>query len=106
MVYKLTINDSTSFAVKKLRKETAEHDRGFERELEAMGDIKHRNIVTLYGYYSAPNFNLLIYELMPNGSLDVVLHGMNFYSFDFLSLIILTLKVKLLTLLQEEQWRR
>ncbi|CAI9294985.1 unnamed protein product [Lactuca saligna] len=75
MVYKLIINDSTSFAVKKLRKETAEHDRGFERELEAMGDIKHRNIVTLYGYYSAPNFNLLIYELMANGSLDVVLHG-------------------------------
>lgn len=50
MVYKLTINDSTSFAVKKLRKETAEHDRGFERELEAMGDIKHHNIITLYGH--------------------------------------------------------
>ncbi|KAI3753621.1 hypothetical protein L2E82_25680 [Cichorium intybus] len=75
MVYKLSIDDSTSFAVKKLRKESTEHDRGFERELEAMGDIKHRNIVTLHGYYTAPNFNLLIYELMPNGSLDVVLHG-------------------------------
>lgn len=74
-VYKLTINESTSFAVKKLSKETAEHDRGFERELEAMGDIKHRNIVTLYGYYPAPNYNLLIYELMPNGSLDTLLHG-------------------------------
>ncbi|KVI10550.1 Protein kinase, ATP binding site-containing protein, partial [Cynara cardunculus var. scolymus] len=74
-VYRLTINDSTSFAVKKLSKETTEQDRGFERELEAMGDIKHRNIVTLHGYYTAPNYNLLIYELMPNGGLDTLLHG-------------------------------
>lgn len=79
-VYRLIINESTSFAVKKLRRETREHDRGFERELESMGDIKHRNIVTLYGYYAAPDYNLLIYELMPNGSLDTILHGMSLTS--------------------------
>lgn len=75
VVYKLTIDDSTSFAVKRLNRISAEQDRGFERELEAMGDIKHRNIVTLHGYYTAPQYNLLIYELMPNGSLDELLHG-------------------------------
>ncbi|KAL3821286.1 hypothetical protein ACJIZ3_007191 [Penstemon smallii] len=74
-VYKLLINDSISFAVKRLNRLSAEQDRGFERELEAMGDIKHRNIVTLHGYYTAPHYNLLIYELMPNGSLDTLLHG-------------------------------
>ncbi|KAG6637062.1 hypothetical protein CIPAW_11G154300 [Carya illinoinensis] len=74
-VYRLTINESTAFAVKKLNRGTAERDRGFERELEAMGDIKHRNIVTLHGYYTASHYNLLIYELMPNGSLDSFLHG-------------------------------
>ncbi|CAK9134180.1 unnamed protein product [Ilex paraguariensis] len=74
-VYRLMINDSTSFAVKRLNRISAEQDRGFERELEAMGDIKHRNIVTLHGYYSSPHYNLLIYELMPNGSLDALLHG-------------------------------
>ncbi|KAK4355337.1 hypothetical protein RND71_024308 [Anisodus tanguticus] len=74
-VYKLTINESTSFAVKRLNRISAEQDRGFERELGAMGDIKHRNIVTLHGYYSTTQYNLLIYELMPNGSLDEVLHG-------------------------------
>ncbi|KAI9083175.1 hypothetical protein K1719_034908 [Acacia pycnantha] len=67
-VYKLKIDDSKSFAVKRLNRGTA--DKGFERELEAMADIKHRNIVTLHGYYTAPHYNLLIYELMPNGSLD------------------------------------
>ncbi|KAB1208802.1 hypothetical protein CJ030_MR6G007072 [Morella rubra] len=75
-VYRLTINESTAFAVKRLNRGTAERDRGFERELEAMGDIKHRNIVTLHGYYTAPHYNLLIYELMPNGSLDTFLRGM------------------------------
>ncbi|XP_021895021.1 receptor-like serine/threonine-protein kinase At1g78530 isoform X2 [Carica papaya] len=73
-VYKLAINESAAFAVKRLNRGTAERDRGFERELEAMVDIKHRNIVTLHGYYTAPHYNLLIYELMPNGSLDSFLH--------------------------------
>lgn len=75
-VYRLMINESTAFAVKRLNRGSADRDRGFERELEAMGDIKHRNIVTLHGYYTAPHYNLLIYELMPNGSLDSLLHGM------------------------------
>ena len=76
-VYKLMVNESTAFAVKRLNRGSAERERGFERELEAMGDIKHRNIVTLHGYYTAPHYNLLIYELMPNGSLDAYLHGMH-----------------------------
>ena len=75
-VYRLMLNESTAFAVKKLNRGTAERDRGFERELEAMGDIKHRNILTLHGYCTTPHYNLLIYELMPNGSLDTFLHGM------------------------------
>ncbi|KAL5565050.1 hypothetical protein UlMin_028214 [Ulmus minor] len=74
-VYKLMVNESTAFAVKRLNRGSAERERGFERELEAMGDIKHRNIVTLHGYYTAPHYNLLIYELMPNGSLDAYLHA-------------------------------
>ncbi|KAF6134541.1 hypothetical protein GIB67_022281 [Kingdonia uniflora] len=74
-VYRLNIDDTTFFAVKKLNRGSADRDRGFERELKAMGDIKHRNIVTLHGYYTAPHYNLLIYDLMRNGSLDTWLHG-------------------------------
>ncbi|KAH1120687.1 hypothetical protein J1N35_003847 [Gossypium stocksii] len=74
-VYKLMINETMVFAVKRLNRGTADRDKGFERELEAMADIKHRNIVTLHGYYTSPHYNLLIYELMPNGSLDSFLHG-------------------------------
>lgn len=75
-VYKLLIDGgAAAFAVKRLSRGSADRDRGFERELEAMGDIKHRNILTLHGYYTTPQFNLLIYDLMPNGSLDAFLHG-------------------------------
>ncbi|CAO2181571.1 unnamed protein product [Urochloa humidicola] len=74
-VYRLRVVDCCWVAVKRLNRGSAEMDRGFERELEAMGDIKHRNIVPLCGYYAAPHFNLLIYDLMPNGSLDAVLHS-------------------------------
>ncbi|EPS58803.1 hypothetical protein M569_16011, partial [Genlisea aurea] len=74
-VYKMAVNEEVSFAVKRLNRMSWENERGFERELEAMGDIKHRNVVTLHGFFSAPHYNLLIYELMPNGSLDSLLHG-------------------------------
>lgn len=93
-VYRLTVNDATAFAVKRLHRGTAEVDRGFERELEAMGDIKHRNIVTLHGYYTAPQYNLLIYELMPNGSLDTFLHGMHIQLQKYLQHKLLKLEVK------------
>lgn len=52
-VYKLTVNDSTAYAVKRLNRGSADRDKGFQRELEAMGDIKHKNILTLHGYYSS-----------------------------------------------------
>ncbi|XP_042060667.1 receptor-like serine/threonine-protein kinase At1g78530 isoform X3 [Salvia splendens] len=76
-VYKLIIDDCIPFAVKRLNRlgDAADQDRGFQRELAAMGDIKHRNVVTLHGYYTAPHYHLLIYDLMPNGSLDGLLHA-------------------------------
>lgn len=83
-VYRLTINDTTAFAVKRLSKGNSDVDRGFERELDAMGDIKHRNIVMLHGYYVSPHFNFLVYELMPNGSLDSLLHGIELNLYQFL----------------------
>lgn len=73
-VYKLVLDDMSTFAVKKLVREAGERDRGFERELQTMADVKHRNVLALRGYYSAPHINLLVYDLMPNGNLESVLH--------------------------------
>lgn len=74
VVYRLVVDENTVFAVKKLPRGNRDQERGFERELETLSDIKHRNIVTLRGYYTASHVNLLIYDLMMNGSLEMVLH--------------------------------
>nr|CAD1826142.1 unnamed protein product [Ananas comosus var. bracteatus] len=41
----------------------------FETELETVGSIKHRNLVSLQGYSLSPSGNLLFYDYMENGSL-------------------------------------
>ncbi len=75
-MYKLVLDDMTAFAVKKLtRVGGPECERGFERELATLADIKHRNLITLRGYYTTPDINLLLYDLMSNGNLDSLLHG-------------------------------
>lgn len=73
-VYRLVLDDQTAFAVKKLKR-GIDQDYGFERELETLADLKHNNLVTLRGHYSAPNVNILLYDLVGNGSLDTWLYG-------------------------------
>lgn len=73
-VYKLVMDDGNMFAVKKLENHNLSSDRFFERELEVLGSIKHRNLVNLRGYCNGPFARLLIYDYLPGGSLDEVLH--------------------------------
>lgn len=80
VVYKMVLKDhSITFAVKKL-KQCLEAARGFENELETLGEIKHCNLVKLRGYCVAPLSRLLIYDFIPNGTLDQLLHRMLHYS--------------------------
>eukprot|EP00250_Pteridium_aquilinum_P022029 c25284_g1_i2 orf=1009-2886(-) len=76
-VYKLVMDDGKVFAVKKIEKHNLRSDRFFERELEVLGSIKHRNLVNLRGYCNGPLARLLIYDYLPGGSLDEVLHEQN-----------------------------
>lgn len=74
VVYKLVLKNSNVFAVKKL-KQCLESVRGFEAELETIGSIKHRNLVKLMGYCTSSTVKLLIYEFLPNGTLEQLLYG-------------------------------
>ncbi|MCO5603927.1 hypothetical protein L7F22_058083 [Adiantum nelumboides] len=74
VVYRLVVDENNAFAVKKLPRDNYDQERGFEREIETLSDIRHRNIVPLRGYYTASHVNLLIYDLMLNGNLETVLH--------------------------------
>ncbi|KAL2578011.1 hypothetical protein AAZV13_16G172500 [Glycine max] len=74
-VYKCVLKNSRPIAIKRLYNQHPHSSREFETELETIGSIRHRNLVTLHGYALTPNGNLLFYDYMENGSLWDLLHG-------------------------------
>ncbi|KAL6847463.1 hypothetical protein ACP4OV_023316 [Aristida adscensionis] len=46
----------------------------FEAEVKIMTSLRHRNIIQLLGWSNGSGELLLVYELMPNGSLDKLLY--------------------------------
>lgn len=74
VVYRGSMPDGSVVAIKLLLG-SGRNDHGFSAEIQTLGRIKHRNIVRLLGYVSNRDTNLLLYEYMPNGSLDQRLHG-------------------------------
>lgn len=75
IVYKCDLKGSRPIAIKRLYSQYAHALSEFETELETIGRIKHRNLVSLHGYSFSPQENLLFYEYMDNGSLWDLLHG-------------------------------
>ncbi|XP_021717374.1 G-type lectin S-receptor-like serine/threonine-protein kinase At2g19130 [Chenopodium quinoa] len=70
-VFKGILPDSTVVAAKKL--ESVNHTQGekqFRAEVSAIGTIQHVNLVRLCGFCSEGSQRLLVYEYMPNGSLN------------------------------------
>ncbi|KAK1409213.1 hypothetical protein QVD17_35738 [Tagetes erecta] len=79
-VYKAEMPSGEIIAVKKLwgkHKETIRRRRGVLAEVDVLGNVRHRNIVRLLGCCSNTDCTMLLYEYMPNGSLDDLLHGKN-----------------------------
>ncbi|WOL19177.1 LRR receptor-like serine/threonine-protein kinase ERL1 [Canna indica] len=74
-VYKCLLKNSKAIAIKRLYSQYHHNFREFETELETVGSIRHRNLVSLHGYSLSPNGNLLFYDYMENGSLWDLLHG-------------------------------
>ncbi|XP_059649753.1 serine/threonine-protein kinase BRI1-like 2 [Cornus florida] len=74
-VFKATLKDGSSVAIKKLIRLSCQGDREFMAEMETLGKIKHKNLVPLLGYCKIGEERLLVYEFMEFGSLDEMLHG-------------------------------
>ncbi|CAI9096830.1 OLC1v1033056C1 [Oldenlandia corymbosa var. corymbosa] len=74
-VFKATLKDGSSVAIKKLIRLSCQGDREFMAEMETLGKIKHRNLVPLLGYCKIGEERLLVYEYMEYGSLEEMLHG-------------------------------
>ncbi|KAJ0098462.1 hypothetical protein Patl1_19832 [Pistacia atlantica] len=79
-VYKAEMPGGEIIAVKKLwgkHKEHIRRRRGVLAEVDVLGNVRHRNIVRLLGCCSNRECTMLLYEYMPNGNLDDLLHGKN-----------------------------
>ncbi|XP_010262583.2 PREDICTED: L-type lectin-domain containing receptor kinase IV.1-like [Nelumbo nucifera] len=57
-------------AVKRVSHESRQGMREFVAEIVSMGRLRHRNLVQLLGYCRRKGELLLVYDYMPNGSLD------------------------------------
>ncbi|KAL8055309.1 hypothetical protein ABFX02_04G048000 [Erythranthe guttata] len=74
-VYHGIMQDGTEVAVKLLTKGNENGDREFIAEIEMLSRLHHRNLVKLIGICVEQRTRCLVYELVPNGSVESQLHG-------------------------------
>nr|VDD07494.1 unnamed protein product [Brassica oleracea] len=75
-VYKGYLNDlDTMVAVKKFSGASKQGKKEFITEVKIISSLRHRNLVQLIGWCHEKQELLLVYEFMPNGSLDSHLFG-------------------------------
>ncbi|KAK9266418.1 hypothetical protein L1049_012437 [Liquidambar formosana] len=76
-VYKAELPSGHVVAVKKLSSRTGdmeiENTRAFKNEVVALTEIRHRNIVKLYGFCAHRKHTFLVYEFMERGSVASML---------------------------------
>ncbi|KAJ4725754.1 Lectin-receptor kinase [Melia azedarach] len=73
-VYRGVLSSSClPIAVKRISHDSEQGMKEFVAEIVSMGRLRHRNLVQLRGYCRRRGELLLVYDYMPNGSLDTIL---------------------------------
>lgn len=62
-------------AIKRISPESKQGMKEFMSEVAILGNVRHRSLVQLLGYCRNKHELLLVYDYMPNGSLDKYLYG-------------------------------
>nr|XP_043635881.1 probable serine/threonine-protein kinase At1g01540 [Erigeron canadensis] len=75
IVYCGVLEDKSTVAVKNLMNNRGQAEREFKVEVEAIGRVRHKNLVRLLGYCVEGAHRILVYEYVDNGNLEQWLHG-------------------------------
>jgi serine/threonine protein kinase len=75
-VHKGVLPNGTEVAVKQLRDGSGQGEREFQAEVEIISRVHHKHLVSLVGYCISGVNRLLVYEFVPNNTLEFHLHGM------------------------------
>ncbi|PKA50381.1 Proline-rich receptor-like protein kinase PERK4 [Apostasia shenzhenica] len=76
-VYKGVLPNAKQVAVKQLKTGSGQGEREFQAEVEIISRVHHRHLVSLVGYCIAGAQRLLVYDFVPNKTLEFHLHGKN-----------------------------
>ncbi|XLR20809.1 hypothetical protein HN51_067606 [Arachis hypogaea] len=74
-VHKGLLPNGKEAAIKQLKDGSRQGEREFQAEVDIITRVHHRNLVSLLGYCIADHHRLLVYEFVPNNTLEFHLHG-------------------------------
>ncbi|KAI3503078.1 hypothetical protein L1887_31514 [Cichorium endivia] len=75
IVYHGVLGDKSQIAIKNLLNNRGQAEKEFEVEVEAIGRVRHKNLLRLLGYCAEGAHRILVYEYVNNGNLEQWIHG-------------------------------
>lgn len=79
VVYRGVLGDGTVVAIKMVHRDGKQGERAFKIEVDLLSRLHSPYLMELLGYCADQNHRLLIFEFMPNGSLQQHLHSPHTY---------------------------
>lgn len=75
-VHKGVLPNGKEVAVKSLKAGSGQGEREFQAEVEIISRVHHKHLVSLVGYCISGVQRMLVYEFVPNNTMEFHLHGM------------------------------